>query len=166
MCKSTRTSIRFELHLDCKSECSFDSYNHALNFIPKYIYPYLPSGPVHPYQLDESISNFRGLWCTFLFLYYFEIEIPVSEQGRPWSDAAESHLGLHCWHMSQKLDTSLIWVKLSRFTTQLFLQFSNRTLTYSLNIKELSQPSLKNNVIRTWRISMLVLKRKYTKSQK
>ena len=34
--------------------------------------PHLPSGPVHPYQLDESISNFRGVWCTFPFLLYFE----------------------------------------------------------------------------------------------
>ena len=29
--------------------------------------PHLPSGPVHPYQLDESIPNFRGVWCTFSF---------------------------------------------------------------------------------------------------
>ena len=40
--------------------------------------PHLPSGPVHPYQLDESISNFRGVWCTFSFLFYFE-DIPVSK---------------------------------------------------------------------------------------
>ena len=26
---------------------------------------HLPSGPVHPYQLEESISNFRDVWCTF-----------------------------------------------------------------------------------------------------
>ena len=25
------------------------------------INPHLPSGPIHPYQLDESISNFRGV---------------------------------------------------------------------------------------------------------
>ena len=35
-------------------------------------YPYLPNGLVHPYQLDESISNVRGVWCTFSFLFYFE----------------------------------------------------------------------------------------------
>ena len=34
--------------------------------------PYLPSGIFHPYQLDESISIFRGGWCTFSFLFYFE----------------------------------------------------------------------------------------------
>ena len=36
------------------------------------INPYKPSGPVHPYQLDESISNFRCVWYTFSFLFYFE----------------------------------------------------------------------------------------------
>ena len=35
--------------------------------------PYLPSGPVHPYQLDESISSFKGAWCTFSFLIHFLI---------------------------------------------------------------------------------------------
>ena len=36
----------------------YDSEKFAFN-------PHLPSEPVHPYQLDESISNFRGVWCTF-----------------------------------------------------------------------------------------------------
>ena len=36
------------------------------------INPHLPSRPVHPYQLDESISNFRGVWFSFSFLFYFE----------------------------------------------------------------------------------------------
>ena len=27
---------------------------------------------VRPYQMDESISNFRGVWCTFSILFYFE----------------------------------------------------------------------------------------------
>ena len=30
---------------------------------------YLPSGPVHPYPLDESISNFRGV-CLFVLRFY------------------------------------------------------------------------------------------------
>ena len=34
--------------------------------------PHLPSGLFHPYQLDESISNFRGVRCTFSFLFDFE----------------------------------------------------------------------------------------------
>ena len=36
------------------------------------INPHLPSGPVHPYQLDESVSNFMGVWCTFPFLFFYE----------------------------------------------------------------------------------------------
>ena len=31
---------------------------------------FLLNGLVHLYQLDESISNFRGVWCSFLFLFY------------------------------------------------------------------------------------------------
>ena len=34
--------------------------------------PHSPSEPVHLYQLDESISNFRRVWCTFSFLFYFK----------------------------------------------------------------------------------------------
>ena len=30
--------------------------------------PHLPSGPVHPYQLEASISNFKGGWCTIFYL--------------------------------------------------------------------------------------------------
>ena len=33
--------------------------------------PYLPSGLFHPYQMDESISDFRGAWCTVLCLFDF-----------------------------------------------------------------------------------------------
>ena len=39
------------------------------------IYPselHLPSGLFHPYKLNASISNFRGVWCTFSFLFHFE----------------------------------------------------------------------------------------------
>ena len=32
---------------------------------------YLPSGLFHPYQLDEYISKFRGVWCVFFILIYF-----------------------------------------------------------------------------------------------
>ena len=53
------------------------------------INPHLPSGPVHPYQLDKSISNFRGGWCTFIVFILFPKDIPVSKQCRPRSDAAE-----------------------------------------------------------------------------
>ena len=71
--------------------------------------PHLPSGPVHPYQLDESISIFRSAWCIFFILILFLNEIPVSKHGRPWN--AASDLGLHCLPRSRKWDTRLIWVK-------------------------------------------------------
>ena len=31
--------------------------------------PFRHSELVHPYQLDESISSFRGVWCTFSFYF-------------------------------------------------------------------------------------------------
>ena len=33
--------------------------------------PYLLGGLFHPYELNESIFNFRGAWCTFSFLFHF-----------------------------------------------------------------------------------------------
>ena len=67
--------------------------------------PHLPSGPTHPYQLDESISNFRGGWCTFSFLL-FRLDIPLANSEDPdqMSRSAASDLGLHCLPMSQKWD--------------------------------------------------------------
>ena len=47
-------------------------HNQSETVIRHKLNPYLPSGSVHPNQLDESISNFRGVWCTFSFLFYFE----------------------------------------------------------------------------------------------
>ena len=35
------------------------------------INPYLRSGLFHSYQLDESISKFRGVWCTFFIFILF-----------------------------------------------------------------------------------------------
>ena len=32
--------------------------------------PFLPSGLFHPYQLDESISIFRGGWCIVFYFYF------------------------------------------------------------------------------------------------
>ena len=52
------------------------------------INPHLPSGPICPYHLDESISNFRVSGVRFLFFIISRIDIPVSKQWRPWSDAA------------------------------------------------------------------------------
>ena len=50
--------------------------------------PHLPNGFSHLYQLDESIFHLRSVWCMFFILFIFFIEIPVSKQCRPWSDAA------------------------------------------------------------------------------
>ena len=77
------------------STCSFYLLPNTV-FITTYLIPYLPSGPVQSYQLHESISKFRGVWCTFLFLY---------------TRTAASNLGLHCLPMSQKWDPRFIWVK-------------------------------------------------------
>ena len=62
---------------------------------------YLPNGLVHPYQLDESISNFRGVWCPFSFLFYFEqiFLLANSEDPDPTPRSAASDLGLHCLPM-------------------------------------------------------------------
>ena len=33
--------------------------------------PHLPSGHFHPYQMDESISSFWGVWYTVSFFIIF-----------------------------------------------------------------------------------------------
>ena len=38
---------------------------------PKNCYSYMTYGLFHPYQLDESISKFRSVWCIFLLWFYF-----------------------------------------------------------------------------------------------
>ena len=46
----------------------------------KNINPHLPNGPVHPYQLEESISIISGVWHTFFIFILFRIDIPFSKQ--------------------------------------------------------------------------------------
>ena len=77
------------------------------------INPHLPNGPIHPYQLDESISNFRGVRSTFSFLFYFDLKFLLANREDPdqTPHSAASDLGLHCLPMSQKWDAGLIWVK-------------------------------------------------------
>ena len=76
-----------------------------------YLNPHLPSGPVHPYQLDKSISNFRGVWCTFSFLFYFEQIFLLANGEDPDQTlrSAASDMGLHCLpiSMSQKQEARL-----------------------------------------------------------
>ena len=73
----------------------------------------MPSGPVHSYQVDESISNFRGVTCTFSFLFYSKSIFPLANSADPdqTPHSVVSDLGLHCLPMSQKWDARLIWVK-------------------------------------------------------
>ena len=46
--------------------------------------PYLPIGLFHPYQLDVSISKFRGVCFFISFRDIVLLEIHVSKQCRPW----------------------------------------------------------------------------------
>ena len=38
---------------------------------PTSLNSYMTNGLFHPNQLDKSISKFRGVWCIFLFWFYF-----------------------------------------------------------------------------------------------
>ena len=68
----------------------------------------------HPYQIDESISNFRVVGCYFFNFIQILIEHSANKQWTPWSDAvfcgvwSESILFAH---VPQK-DARLIWVKI------------------------------------------------------
>ena len=57
------------------------------------------------YQLDESIFNFGGVWCTFSF-FFFLLELIFrlanSEDPDQTPRSAASDLGLHYLPMSQK----------------------------------------------------------------
>ena len=59
---------------------------HAILLVLSWGSSYVPSWLVHPYWLDEPISNFKCVWCTFFLVLFFLIEIPVSKQCIPWSD--------------------------------------------------------------------------------
>ena len=60
-------------HVQCKLTC---------------INPFLTSGLVHSYHSDNPIYSFRGFWWNISTFIVLCIEIPVSKQCRPWSDAA------------------------------------------------------------------------------
>ena len=68
----------------------------------------------HICLVDASISNFRGVWCTFsIFILYFEyiFLLANSEDLDQTPRSVASDLGLHCLPVSQKWDAMLIWVK-------------------------------------------------------
>ena len=105
----------------------------------KTINPHLPSGPVHPCQLKESIPDIRGVWCTFSFLFYFKsmFLLANSEDPDQMPHSAASDLGLHCLPMSQKWYTRLIWVKqtaLLKHNTALQFHFISKALTKTIQI--------------------------------
>ena len=54
-------------------------YMMSMNSIVK-SNPHLPSGLFHPYEMDESISNFRGVSCIFSFLFHFWLNSADSDQ--------------------------------------------------------------------------------------
>ena len=67
----------------------------------------------HPYQLDESISNFRvvGWYFSFLFNHLKISLFAKSREPGQTPPFVASDLVLHCLSMSHKSDTRLIWVK-------------------------------------------------------
>ena len=91
-----------------------DILSRCTQLVPsvKVVNPHLPSGPVHAFQLDESVSSFRGVWCTFSFLFYFELIFLLanSEDADQTLRSAVSDLGVHCLPMSQKWYARLRWV--------------------------------------------------------
>ena len=66
-----------------------------------------------PREMEKSISSFRGVWCTFLFLLYFWYKFLLSNSVDPdqTPHSAASDLCLHCLPRSPKRDARLIWVK-------------------------------------------------------
>ena len=88
--------------------------------------PYLPSGPVHPYQLDKSISIFRGVWCTF-FIFFFWMKFLYANSVDPYQTpcSAASDLGLHCLPRFQKGDARFIWVKSMLFKVNFISDFAS-----------------------------------------
>ena len=58
-------------------------HNDPERWIWAQLNPHSPSGPVHPYQLDESISHFRGVWCPFSFLFHFQYIFLLTNSEEP-----------------------------------------------------------------------------------
>ena len=63
--------------------------------------------------MDESISNFKGVWCTFSLFFYFEQTLLLvnSEDPDETPRAAASDRGLHCLPISKEWGARLTWVK-------------------------------------------------------
>ena len=87
--KYNTTHVTFEVHVKTKGYVGFgistNGKMHPADVIvgwvkngtthfavsTSYLNPYLPNRLFHPYQLDESISDLRGVWCFFFFFFFF-----------------------------------------------------------------------------------------------
>ena len=77
--------------------------------------PYWPSGPFHPYTLDESICHFKGVrvLCILFSYHFILIEIPVTKLCINSANPGQmpcSDLDLHCLPMSLLQDARHEWV--------------------------------------------------------
>ena len=86
MCQTTYFEKEVDLfprHAQCCQETSRKCIVPEIERKRKHTYlinsPTLSSGPVHSYQLDESISSFRVSGVFFIFIL-FRIDIPVGKQ--------------------------------------------------------------------------------------
>ena len=78
-------------HLTTIEDSYIPVHHEALN-------PNLPSGLFHSYLLDESISDFRGIWCIFFHFYFISSRNSCKQSLDPDQTPhfAVSDLGLHC----------------------------------------------------------------------
>ena len=85
------------------------------NICNSFLNSFMPNVFSHPYQLDESISNFRvvGWYDSFLFKFYKKLLFANSGEPHKTPHFAASDLVLHCLPMSHKKNARLIWVKIT-----------------------------------------------------
>ena len=61
--------------------CDYIILRLYLSFIT--VNPFMPNVYSHPYQLDESISNFRVVGWYFSFLFEFQKMLMQANMGEP-----------------------------------------------------------------------------------
>ena len=79
----------------------------------------------HPYHLDESTFDLRGIRINFSFLFHFSMKIMSGNRIDPDVTLrfVVSHLGLFCLPLSHKKDARLVWVKVT------FVKYNNNRHT-------------------------------------
>ena len=82
----------------------------------------MPNVFPHPYQLNESIKNFRVVGWYFSFLFNFKKKFLYANSGKP-----DQTPHVHCLPMSHKKDARLIWIKHLKLHVLIcsFVQVSN-----------------------------------------